>query len=138
MRNQTVNVRVPKAKLLTALKQALEVKVKEKADYDKAEKSKEQALEDIKKSIVALVKSGKLTVKEVGFPYSYRHADTDTKTVEVIFTHKLVMPKNPIENYNEHSNQTAREEIANAIRVLEMSDEEFVKTSSYGSVARYL
>ena len=136
--SKTVNVRVPKAKLLTALKQALAVKVKEKADYDKAEKSKEQALTDIKKSIVALVKSGKLTVKEVGFPYSYRYDNGDTKTVEVTFTHKLVMPKNPIENYNQNSNETAREEIANAIRVLEMSDEEFVKTSSYGSVARYL
>ena len=138
MRNQTVNVRVPKAKLLTALKQALAVKVKEKADYDKAEKAREKQLEDIKKSIVALVKSGKLTVKEVGFPYSYRYDNGDTKTVEVTFTHKLVMPKNPIENYNQNSNETAREEIANAIRVLEMSDEEFVKTSSYGSVARYL
>ena len=138
MRNQTVNVRVPKAKLLTALKQALAVKVKEKADFDKAEKGKEQALVDIKKSIVALVKSGKLTVKEVSFPYSYRHENEPSKTVEVTFTHKLVMPKNPIDNYNQNSNETAREEIANAIRVLEMSDEEFVKTSSYGSVARYL
>ena len=136
--SKTVNVRVPKAKLLTALKQALEVKVKEKADYDKAEKAREQQLEDIKKSIVALVKSGKLTVKEVGFPYSYRYDNGDTKTVEVIFTHKLVMPKNPIENYNEHKNREATDELSNAIRVLELSDEEYVRTSSYGAVARYL
>lgn len=133
--SKTVNVRVPKAKLLKALKDALAVKIKEQADYEKSEKAREQQLEDIKKSVVALVKSGKLTVKEVSFPYSYRNETQDT--VEVTFKHKIVVPKRDTD-FSEHSNKHAQEELSNAIRVLELSDEEYVRTSSYGAVARYL
>jgi len=133
--SKSVNVRVPKAKLLTALKQALEVKVKEKAEYDKVEKAREQQLEDIKKSIVTLVKSGKLTVKEVSFPYSYRNEQV--KEVEVTFNHKFTLPEKNTD-FNEHKNREATDELSNAIRVLELSDEEYVRTSSYGAVARYL
>ena len=133
--SKSVNVRVPKAKLLKALKDALAVKVKEKADYDKTEKAREQQLEDIKKSIVTLVKSGKLTVKEVTFPYSYR--SEPTKTVEVTFNHKFTLPERDTD-FHEHTNKHSQEELSNAIRVLELSDEEYVRTSSYGAVARYL
>jgi len=136
MASQTVNVRVAKTKLLKALNTALEKKQKEKADYEKSEKAREQQLADIKKSIISLVKSGKLVVKEVSFPYSYRN-DKELNEVEITFKHKIVMPKKD-NNFHEHQNSNAIEEISNAIRVLEMSDEEFVKTSSYGSVARYL
>lgn len=132
--SKTVNVRVPKAKLLKALKDALEVKVKEQADYEKSEKAREQQIADIKKSIVSLVKSGKLTPKEVSFPYSYRNEAQDT--VEVTFKHKIVVPQRA--DFHEHSNKHAQEELSNAIRVLELSDEEYVRTSSYGAVARYL
>lgn len=133
--SKTVNVRVPKAKLLKALKDALAVKVKEQADYEKSEKAREQQIADIKKSIVSLVKSGKLTVKEVSFPYSYRSETQDT--VEVTFKHKIVVPKRDTD-FHEHANKRAQEELSNAIRVLELSDEEYVRTSSYGAVARYL
>ena len=133
--SKSVNVRVPKAKLLKALKDALAVKVKEKADYDKTEKAREQQIADIKKSIVTLVKSGKLTVKEVTFPYSYRNEST--KTVEVTFNHKFTLPERDTD-FHEHTNTHSQEELGNAIRVLELSDEEYVRTSSYGAVARYL
>lgn len=133
--SKTVNVRVPKAKLLKALKDALAVKVKEKAEYDKVEKARKQQLEDIKKSIVALVKSGKLTVKQVSFPYSYRNQQS--KEVEVTFNHKFTLPEKDTD-FSEHKNREATEELSNAIRVLELSDEEYVRTSSYGAVARYL
>jgi len=133
--SKTVNVRVPKAKLLKALKDALAVKVKEQADYEKSEKAREQQIADIKKSIVSLVKAGKLTVKQVSFPYSYRNETQDE--VEVTFKHKIVMPKRD-SDFNEHTNKHAQDELGNAIRVLELSDEEYVRTSSYGAVARYL
>jgi len=133
--SKTVNVRVPKAKLLKALKDALAVKVKEKADAEKTEKAREQQIDDIKKSLVALIKAGKLSVKQVSFPYSYRNEVSDT--VEVTFKHKMTMPKRDTD-YCEHTNRHAQDEISNAIRVLELSDEEYVRTSSYGAVARYL
>lgn len=136
--SKTVNVRVTKAKLLAALKAALAKKEQEAKDHADAEKARAKATAEIKKSVAALVKSGKLTPKEVTFPYSYRYADTNEfEEVTVTFSHKITLPKKD-SNFCEHSNRAAVEELSNAIRVLELSDEEYVRTSSYGAVARYL
>lgn len=135
--SKTVNVRVTKAKLLAALKAALAKKEQEAKDYANAEKARAKATADIKKSVAALVKSGKLTPKEVSFPYSYRNDTNEFEEVTVTFSHKITLPKKD-NRFCEHSNRAAVEELSNAIRVLELSDEEYVRTSSYGAVAKYL
>lgn len=135
--SKTVNVRVTKVKLLAALKAALAKLEQEAKDYALAEKARTKATADIKKSIAALVKSGKLTPKEVTFPYSYRNDTNEFEEVSVTFSHKITLPKKD-SNFCEHSNRHSQEELGNAIRVLELSDEEYVRTSSYGAVAKYL
>lgn len=135
--SKTVNVRVTKAKLLAALKAALAKKEQEAKDHANAEKAREKATAEIKKSVAALVKSGKLTPKEVSFPYSYRNDTNEFEEVTVTFSHKITLPKKD-NRFCEHSNRAAVEELSNAIRVLELTDEEYVRTSSYGSVAKYL
>jgi hypothetical protein len=135
--SKTVNVRVAKGKLLKALKEALDRKVEEANNHAKAEKAQKQAIADIKKSVAALVKSGKLTPKEVSFPYNYRYNQEEINEVTVTFSHKISFPKLE-SDFSEHRNKEAQEELSNAIRVLELSDEEYVRTSSYGAVAKYL
>ena len=135
--SKTINVRVTRAKLLGALKRALAEKQKEAKEHASAVKAKEVAMADIKKQIASLIKAGKMTPKEVSFPYSYRYNQDETKEVTVTFSHKIAIPKLDT-NYSEHTNGSAIEELENAIRILELSDEDFVKTSSYGSVAKYL
>lgn len=135
--SKTVNVRVAKGKLLKALKEALDRKVEEANNHAKAEKAQKQAIADIKKSVAALVKSGKLTPKEVSFPYNYRYQNEEINEVTVTFSHKISFPKLE-SDFSEHRNREAQEELSNAIRVLELSDEEYVRTSSYGAVAKYL
>jgi hypothetical protein len=135
--SKTVNVRVSKSKLLKALKEALDRKVEEANNHAKAEKAQKQAIADIKKSVAALVKSGKLTPKEVSFPYNYRYNQEEINEVTVTFSHKISFPKLE-SDFSEHRNKEAQEELSNAIRVLELSDEEYVRTSSYGAVAKYL
>jgi hypothetical protein len=39
---------------------------------------------------------------------------------------------------NEYEYRSQKEEIENAIRILKMTDEEVVNTSTYNAVARYL
>lgn len=134
--SKTINVRVTKAKLLAALKAALAKKEQEAKDYANAEKAREKAVIDIKKSVAALIKSGKLTPKEVSFPYSYRHTN-EFEEVSVTFSHKIALPKKD-SDFCEHTNRAAVLELSNAIRVLELTDEEYVRTSSYGAVAKYL
>lgn len=135
--SKTINVRVTKAKLLSALKAALAKQEQEAKDYALAEKARAKATADIKKSVAALVKSGKLTPKEVSFPYSYRNDTNEYDEVVVTFSHKITLPKKD-NRFCEHTNRHATEEISNAIRVLELTDEEYVRTSSYGAVAKYL
>lgn len=135
--SKTINVRVTKAKLLAALKAALAKQEQEAKDYANAEKARAKATADIKKSVAALVKSGKLTPKEVSFPYSYRNDTNEFEEVTVTFSHKITLPKKD-NRFCEHTNRAAVEELSNAIRVLELTDEEYVRTSSYGAVAKYL
>ncbi len=50
-------------------------------------------------------------------------------------------PAEPERNYttlHKHEYETQKEEMANAIRILKMTDEEVVNTSTYNAVARYL
>lgn len=132
--SKTVNVRVAKSKLLAALNEALDRTVKEKADGIKAEKDYKKSVEDFKKRLPALVKSGKLKIND----YSYSEWRGE-QTISVTFDAKSVeFPKKADNDYHEYSNNQAQEELRNAIRVLELSDEEYVRTSSYGAVAKYL
>jgi uncharacterized protein with gpF-like domain len=51
------------------------------------------------------------------------------------------MPKEPEKDFvtlHQHSYNEQKEEISNAIRILKMTDEEVVNTSTYNAVARYL
>jgi hypothetical protein len=50
-------------------------------------------------------------------------------------------PKEPEKNFeviHTHTYQEQKEEMTNAIRILKMTDEEVVNTSTYNAVARYL
>ena len=51
------------------------------------------------------------------------------------------MPKEPEKDFvtmHQHSYNEQKQEIENAIRILSMTDEETVNTSTYNAVARYL
>ena len=51
------------------------------------------------------------------------------------------LPKEPVKDFESmsiYNYREQKEEIANAIRILKMTDEEVVNTSTYNAVARYL
>jgi hypothetical protein len=51
------------------------------------------------------------------------------------------LPKEPERDFevlHQHTYREQKEEMANAIRILKMTDEEVVNTSTYNAVARYL
>ncbi|NDB61618.1 hypothetical protein EB001_24735, partial [bacterium] len=47
-------------------------------------------------------------------------------------------PQREFEQLHQHSYNEMKEEIENAIRILKMTDEEVVSTSTYNAIARYL
>jgi hypothetical protein len=50
----------------------------------------------------------------------------------------LIEPEKNFEVIHQHNYREQKEEISNAIRILKMTDEETVSTSTYQAVARYL
>ena len=49
-----------------------------------------------------------------------------------------VEPERDFEQIHQHNYREQKEEMSNAIRILKMTDEEVVNTSTYNAVARYL
>ena len=47
-------------------------------------------------------------------------------------------PERELEPMSIHNYRDAKEEISNAIRILQLTDEETVSTSTYNSIAKYL
>ncbi len=47
-------------------------------------------------------------------------------------------PERDYETMNVHTYRDTKEEISNAIRILQLTDEEVVSTSTYNSIAKYL
>jgi hypothetical protein len=63
------------------------------------------------------------------------NVDFDITTKENAFP---AQPEKDYETIHQHSYNEQKEEISNAIRILKMTDEEVVNTSTYNAVARYL
>ena len=135
---KSISVKVPTKKIISELKRARAEREKAIADYDKAKKAYEKACEEMKSKVVAQIKNGKATVTEVD-TYARWHQDNKNSTT---FTVTVKIPKSvmtePESPDNPRTGKHEIEEISHAIRVLEMTDEEFVNASTYNAVIRYL
>lgn len=66
---------------------------------------------------------------------SMLNVDFDIKCDEKEFPK---MPEREFETFHVHTYKATKEEIENAIRILKMTDEEVVSTSTYNAIAQYL
>lgn len=135
---KSISVKVPTKKIITELKRARAEREKAIADYEKAVKAYKKEQGEMKSKVVAQVKNGKATVTEVD-TYARWHQDDKNSTT---FTITVKIPKSVLSEPEspEHPNANKHdiEEISHAIRVLEMTEEEFVNASTYNAVIRYL
>jgi hypothetical protein len=135
---KSISVKVPTKKIISELKRARTEREKAIADYDKAEKAYKKACEEMKSKVVAQIKNGKATVTEVD-TYARWHQNEKNSTT---FTVTVKIPKSVMTEPESPDRPSAGkheiEEISHAIRVLEMTDEEFVNASTYNAVIRYL
>jgi uncharacterized protein with von Willebrand factor type A (vWA) domain len=138
-RGKAISVKIATPKVIKALEQSL-AKLEldwtsqeaNEAKYDKARKVWQKELIDY---AVANMK------KAENFRTNYRsysnclNIDFDLTVLE------KDLPKEPEKDFttlHQHSYNEQKEEISNAIRILKMTDEETVNTSTYNAVARYL
>jgi uncharacterized protein YgfB (UPF0149 family) len=139
-RNQkAISVKIATSKIIKALETRL---AKLEKDWDnqaeneaKFQKSMEKWRKDVGKFAIANV------AKAENFRTNYRSWN---KTLNVDFDltcNEADFPKEPVrefEQLHQHTYNEMKEELSNAIRILKMTDEEVVSTSTYNAVARYL
>jgi len=138
-RSKPISVKIATAKVIKALETRL---AKLKADYAKQDendakyaKKKEAWQKEIGKWAIANFS------KAENLRTNYRSYN---KTLNVDFditTDGKDFPVEPEKDYEElhrHTYTEMCEEMENAIRILKMTDEELVSTSTYNAIARYL
>lgn len=138
MRQKPINVKVKTEKVIMALQKALDTRKKILADAEKAEKDYEKAMADFEKSVVELITSGKAKVDSVSESHYYGGKTKSTCAFQVcVNVPKSLVPtrKKTVIHY---SAESEIQEIENAIKILEMTDEEHISTSTYAGVARFI
>ena len=138
-RGKAISVKIPTAKVIKALESALAKLESDYASQEAKEAKYEKQYEKYRKELIAY--ATKNIAKAENFRTSYRswannlNIDFDLKVSE------KDMPTEPTKDYeviHQHTYREQKEEITNAIRILKMTDEEVVNTSTYNAVARYL
>ena len=136
---RTINVKLPTQKVITALQQAL---AKLELDYttqDEAEAKYQKAAEKWRKEVIKFAIDNISKAENIRTTYrQWTHnlnVDFDLTVKDNEFPTE---PERDFETMNVHAYREMKEEISNAIRILQLTDEETVSTSTYNSIARYL
>jgi hypothetical protein len=138
-RGKAINVKIATPKVIKALETKLaEIKkayAEQGANEAKYEKAREKWQKEIGKWAVANFS------KAENIRTNYRNWN---KTLNVDFdliVNETDFPAEPVRDFeiiHQHTYNEMKEEIENAIRILKMTDEEVVSTSTYNAIARYL
>ena len=138
-RGKAISVKIPTQRVIDALTQSL---AKLEADYASQE-ANEAKYEIAKKAWQKELADFAIAnfAKAENIRTSYRSWN---KTLNIDFDivgSESQFPAEPEKDYeviHQHTYREQKEEISNAIRMLKMTDEETVSTSTYQAVARYL
>ena len=138
-RGKAINVKIATSKVIKALEtKHAELKKQQKEQATK-EKAYEKAVADRNKKIIELA-TAKISKAE-NFRVSERSWQ-NVVNIDFDIPKSLITIPDEIKRdhvvWHEHQYTEAFEELENAIRILKMTDEEVVSTSTYQAVARYL
>ena len=138
-RQKAISVKIATPKVIKALEQSL-AKLEldwtsqeaNEAKYEKARKAWQKEIIDY---AVANIK------KAENFRTNYRSWNNQLNIDFDLTVTEKDLPKEPEKDFvtmHQHSYNEQKREIENAIRILKMTDEETVNTSTYNAVAQYL
>ena len=139
-RGKAIQVKIPTAKVIKALEQALNKLeldwTSQETNEAKYEKAMEKWRKELQEFAIANIK------KAENFRTNYRSYNNRLNIdYDIIVTKESELPVEPEREHEilrQHEYREQKEEITNAIRILKMTDEEVVNTSTYNAVARYL
>lgn len=137
-KSKAINVKIATTKVIKALETKLAQLKKDKANQKSNEEKFSKAQEKWRKEI------GKLALAHINKAENIRANVRYNNSINIDFdlpAGTIKLPDEPQRDYEVIANWNYREmleEIENAIRILKMTDEEFVNTSTYNSIAKYL
>jgi len=138
-RGKAISVKIPTERVIKALEQSLNKleldwtsQEANEAKYEKARKAWQKEVIDY---AVANIK------KAENFRTNYRHWSNNLNIDFDLTVLEKDLPSEPekdFETIHLHTYRESKKEISNAIRLLKMTDEETVNTSTYNAIAQYL
>lgn len=138
-RSKAISVKIATPKVIKALEDALAKLESDYASQKTNEEKYEKAHAEYKKALIAYAVAN--IDKAENFRTSYRSWSNNLNIDFDLTVAESNLPTEPERNYEVIHASTYREqkqEMENAIRILKMTDEETVSTSTYQAVARYL
>ena len=135
---KAINVKIATPKVIKALETKLDQIKKDKANQKVNEDKFSKAMEKYNKEIAKIALENISKAKELSASTRYNG------NIYVNFElpkGSLDLPAEPekdFESFHEWQYKEMIDEIENAIRILKMTDEETVSTSTYNAIARYL
>ena len=138
-RGKAISVKIATPKVIKALEGAL-AKLEldwtsQEANEAKYQKAFEKYRKELSDYAIANIK------KAENFRTNYRSWNNQLNIDFDLTVPEKDLPSEPTKDFvvlHRHEYESQKEEIANAIRILKMTDEEVVNTSTYNAVARYL
>jgi hypothetical protein len=138
-RGKAIQVKIATPKVIKALETKLAELNANFAKQDENEAKYRKAYEKWQKEIAKWAVAQFSKAEDIRTNY---RSWNDTLNVDFnIKTKETDFPKEPEKEYEEihrHTYNEMKEEMENAIRILKMTDEETVNTSTYNAIARYL
>ena len=138
-RSKPISVKIATAKVITALENRLAELEANYKTQDENEAKFQTTIEAWKKELFAFAIANVSKAENLRTNYrqwsSNLNVDFDLTVKESEFPAE---PTRDFEQIHAHTYREMKEEISNAIRILQLTDEEVVSTSTYNSIAKYL
>jgi uncharacterized protein YhaN len=138
-RSKAISVKIATPKVIKALETRLEKLetdyTSQEANEAKFQKQFDKWKKEVQDYAIANIK------KAENFRTNYRSWNNSLNIDFDLTVSEKDLPKEPEKDYevlHRHSYNEMKEELSNAIRILKMTDEETVSTSTYNAIARYL
>jgi hypothetical protein len=136
---KAISVKIATPKVIKALEGALAKLETDYASQEANEGKYNKAMEKWRKELFAYAMSNIKKAENVRT--NYRSWNNQLNIDFDLTTSEADLPKEPekdFETFSVYNYREQKQEIENAIRILKMTDEETVSTSTYQAVARYL
>jgi NADH dehydrogenase/NADH:ubiquinone oxidoreductase subunit G len=138
-RQKAISVKIATPKVIKALEQAL---AKLELDYTSQEANEAKYQKQYEKWKKELFDYAVANIKKAeNLRTNYRNWNNQLNIDFDLTVSDKDLPKEPVKDFEQisiYNYREQKEEISNAIRILKMTDEETVSTSTYQAVARYL